>query len=223
MKKIILFGLVAFTITACETMDSVKSGFSESYASVSNFFSPQRVAPCPQFRVSDDLDDYYDLPGTDAPLNTAELSSAKIENIKGACRLNDQSDIITVSMDIDFTAKSSSSNTPEKLTKTSLDIPYFIAVLDADQQIIVKDTFVMPIELSGAEMDTYRTERLQHNLPYNKEDNPANYTVIAGFQLDPSQLAFAQIQDNVANVKPAAGTPAVNLDAIPAADPFAGR
>ena len=222
---------MACIVTACQTMDSVKTGFSDSFASVGNLFSSSRVnTPCPAFMVSEELDNYYDVPGTDGT-KTNGLTSATIENISGKCRMNGSDDIVTVSLDIDFAAQAGG-EMKNNANPETLEIPYFIAVLNADQEILAKDTFSIPLEISGAEKKTYHKERLQQNIPFLEESDPSTYTIITGFQLNEPQLAYAkqaeqqstQISNSaVAKVEPAAGSAQIDPDKVVGADPFAGR
>ena len=233
MKKILMLGMMACIVTACQTMDNVKTGFSDSLTSVGNLFSSKRVnTPCPAFMVSEELDNYYDIPGTKAAKSNG-LTNATIENISGECRMNANEDIVTVSLDIDFAAQAggeianTNSDTPQ-----TLEIPYFIAVLNADQEILAKDTFTIPLEISGAEKRTYHKERLQQNIPFLEESDPSTYTIITGFQLNEPQLAYAKQAEQqptlasatpVAKVEPAAGSVQIDSDKVVGADPFAGR
>lgn len=243
MKKFVLLAFVACVVTACETMDSFKSGVSNSYTKVSNLFTSGSVeeTPCPRFVVSDELDNYYEIPGATAANQTNGLSNAKIERIIGNCRLNDNADIVTVSMDIDFTASAGEQNNLNQ--PENLNIPYFIAVLDENQNILAKDTFSVPLELSGIAADTYHKERLQQNIPLTEDRNPSTYTIITGFQLNEEQLAMVKTKEKLAAITPASGTSASSIkipqretvmvpvkaikapapENVPASDPFAGR
>ncbi len=241
MKKILLLALVACVVTACETMDGFKTGLSDSYTKVSNLFvSPDDGdTPCPSFVVSEELNSYFDLPEADESVAAGKLSNAKIEQISGQCRLNDTNDIVTISMDIDFTAVAGTNLETGQLTKSTLDMPYFIAVLDANQEILAKDTFSIPLELSGVAASTYHKERLQQNIPVTDGRNPSNYTIITGFQLNEAQLAMAKQQDELSKIIPASGaavTTPISANKVPvtaikaprpetikAADPFANR
>ena len=243
MKKILLLAFMACVVTACETMDGFKSGISNSYTQVSNLFTTKSVdeTPCPSFVVSNELNNYYDIPSSADSNMSGKLSNAKIERINGNCRLNENNDIVTVSMDIDFTANAGDQSKESTSSNVKLDIPYFIAVLDENEEILAKDTFSIPLELSGVAQDTYHKERLQQNIPLIEGRNPQNYTIITGFQLNEEQLAMAKAQQKLSNIRPAAGNSMVaipkqptvmvpvkaiktpSLDNIPAADPFADR
>ena len=239
MKKFLLLSTVLLAVTACQTMDSVKSGFSNSMNSVGNLFTSNEQKAeklCPSFSVSDELDNYYEIPGASEDKRSAGLSSATIENMTGECRIDDSNKIITVSLDIDFTAQSKgATNDP---LGTSLEIPYFIAVLDENNEILAKDTFSIPLNISAAEVKTYHKEKLQQNIPFTEETNPASYQIITGFQLSPSELALSKAMErkkiveakvaktnkvpvSVADIKPAAGYS--NKQPVIGADPFAGR
>lgn len=226
MKKILLLGCMVCLVTACQTMDSVKSGFSDSFASARNLFSSSpKDAPCPSFVVSEELDNYYDIPGAAEQAQNSGLTSAAIENISGACRMNENADIVTVSLDIDFTANAGG-DSAESVENKTIEIPYFIAVLNADQDILAKDTFTIPLEISGAAKKTYHKERLQQNISVLKTNDPSTYTIITGFQLNEPQLAYAKEAENIPEavtaIEPAAGED-INPDTIEGADPFAGR
>lgn len=232
MKKFLLLAFTACLITACQTMDSVKSGFSDSYTKVSNLFrsdnnAPVIVAngtPCPSFSISDELDNYYDIPGVNED-KASGFSRATLQTISGNCRLNPTGDIITIGMDINFSATAAGNETQ------TLEVPYFIAVLDIDQEILSKDTFTIPFDLTNTKGSVFHTEQLQQNIPVLEGEDPSTYSIIAGFQLNQPQLAFAKVRAKdipkevpveIMEIEPAAGD-VIDPDTVAATDPFADR
>jgi len=69
--------------------------------------------------------------------------------------------------------------------------PYFIALVDPQERVLVQDSYQVPIEFNPGE--SYRrtyAEKITIHLPVRNRAAAANYAVIIGFQLTPDQIAF---------------------------------
>lgn len=67
---------------------------------------------------------------------------------------------------------------------------YFVSVVDGQQNILTKRTYVMPFELDVREHATNRADELVENLPLLNTSTGGNYAIVAGLQLTEAQLKF---------------------------------
>jgi hypothetical protein len=67
---------------------------------------------------------------------------------------------------------------------------YFVSVVDAQQNILTKKTYVMPFEFDPHQRVMTRKEELIEQLPLLNPATGGNYAIVAGLQLTPDQLKF---------------------------------
>jgi hypothetical protein len=73
-------------------------------------------------------------------------------------------------------------------------LPYFVAILDGDQNIVAKEYFTAPFEFPDNRTRVGRVDELEPRIPLRSNfDGPA-YRVMIGFQLSPDQLAWNRRQ-----------------------------
>jgi hypothetical protein len=208
LHKLSLIAFICIFLSACETVEGVKSGFGN--INLGSWFSTSpEVAynSCPGFDVSEELNTYFDLRE-----DSSNFPYAKIQNMEGQCEVNEAGDVVTVSLDIHFVAMPAiEKNTPSDNLK-DIEAPYFIAVIDERKEILAKDTFIIPFVLNKDGSPAPHTERLQQNLPISAEKDASSYTIIAGFQLNEQQLAYARTKQQMAAIMPASGNKIQNPD-----------
>jgi hypothetical protein len=69
--------------------------------------------------------------------------------------------------------------------------PYFVALIDPQEHVLVQESYQVPIEFHPGE--SYRrtyAEKITIHLPVQNRAAATNYAVVIGFQLTPDQLAF---------------------------------
>jgi hypothetical protein len=70
-------------------------------------------------------------------------------------------------------------------------LPYFVALVGPDQQVLAQEQFQENVAFLPGE--TYRrtlAEKITVHLPLRNKSDSSSYTVIVGFQLTPDQIAF---------------------------------
>ena len=69
--------------------------------------------------------------------------------------------------------------------------PYFIALIDPQEHVLLQESYQVPIEFLPGETvrRTYAEKRTIH-LPVRNRAAAADYAVVIGFQLTPDQIAF---------------------------------
>jgi hypothetical protein len=70
-------------------------------------------------------------------------------------------------------------------------LPYFVALLDADQHVLAEEAFDLKFAFLPAEYNrTLPAEKRTIHLPVHNRTDAKSFTVVVGFQLTPDQLAF---------------------------------
>jgi len=87
--------------------------------------------------------------------------------------------------EIHFYAKRADVRTPDTV------LPYFVALLDPQQQVIAQEGFQLPVKFYPGEAERrFPAEDITINLPVKNVATGSAYTIVVGFQLTPDQLAF---------------------------------
>ncbi|MGH6988541.1 MAG: hypothetical protein ACREFD_12810 [Stellaceae bacterium] len=67
---------------------------------------------------------------------------------------------------------------------------YFVSVVDSQQNILTKKTYVMPFALDSGQRIVTRKDELFELLPLRNAATGGNYAIVAGLQLTREQLKF---------------------------------
>ncbi|HEX4111474.1 MAG TPA: hypothetical protein VH020_02975 [Stellaceae bacterium] len=70
------------------------------------------------------------------------------------------------------------------------DFEYFVSIVDAQQNILTKQTYRMPFEFGPRLEAMTKQDELIENLPLNDSGTGGNYAVVVGLQLTAAQLEF---------------------------------
>ena len=81
---------------------------------------------------------------------------------------------------------------------------YFVSIVDGQQHILTKHTYVLPFEFDPRQRSMTRQDELIENLPLRNDMSGGNYAVVVGLQLTPAQLEF----NRAGNRGPAMSLPA---------------
>ncbi len=148
---------------------------------------------CPNVRVLAEAQNYTAfLPGrTDV---AAQVTSARITGVAGACVLRKKPGLLDVTLQAGFAA----SNGPAD-NGAPLALPYFVALAQGPV-ILHKQLYSMPLTFDGNTTVTNAVSKpVTVELP--NEPESAGIEVLVGFQLSPQQLSAA------ANPAPGVGVP----------------
>lgn len=163
MKRHSLLLLSALALAACGTTDEAE----------------ERLATgCPQVAVVRDLS-VYQHPAMADESNL--VISVRMGNLRGVCELDDNDNKVDASFEV---VAQRGMNTAGRRAA----VPFFISVLDAQDQVVKKETYEIPVVFENG----VTTKKM--NIPVNPTlgvpagDNPANYRVLIGFQLSPDQV-----------------------------------
>ena len=69
-------------------------------------------------------------------------------------------------------------------------LPYFVAVIDTDNNVVSKVTYNSEPQLSGRPMNTYTQSVGNVVVPLGMDKRPYDYEILTGFQLTADELAY---------------------------------
>ncbi len=149
-----------------------------------NQFAP----PCPGPAILGDAADYDIYRGSGTSRGASDLTDlvlhARIVGIQGSCREGDQKDqlAVTVSVGIEL-------NRGPAMPGREAEVPVFVAVTEGET-ILDKRTVRMPVVFpSNVDRVTLSPGEVNLLLPVSSTKSGAAYTILAGFQLTPDQMA----------------------------------
>ena len=122
-------------------------------------------------------------PGQPNPANvafTAEMSQAKLD-------CNYDRDQNRLSVDIDFAVKATRG--PAAMGPDP-QLDFFVAVVDADNNIISKTVYHGQPDLRGRASNVYTQKVNNFPVPLAMDKRPYDYEILTGFQLTPDELAY---------------------------------
>jgi hypothetical protein len=73
-------------------------------------------------------------------------------------------------------------------------LPYFVAILDGDQNIVAKEFFEARFEFPDNRTRVGRVDELEPRIPLRSNFDGPSYRLMIGFQLTPDQLAWNRRQ-----------------------------
>jgi hypothetical protein len=118
---------------------------------------------------------------------TAEMSQAKLD-----CNFNREKN--TLSVDINFAVKAARG--PAGMgAEPQLD--FFVAVVDADNNIISKTVYHGQPDLRGKQANVYTQKVDNFPVVMAMDKRPYDYEILTGFQLTPDELAYNRVPKSV--------------------------
>jgi hypothetical protein len=122
-------------------------------------------------------------PGMPNPANvmfTAEMSQAKLE-----CDYDRERNRLSV--DIDFAVKATRGPAAQGADP---QLDFFVAVVDADNNIIAKTVYHGQPDMRGRMSNVYTQSVGSYPVPLAMDKRPYDYEILTGFQLTPDELAY---------------------------------
>ncbi len=175
--------LLALPLAACETLGSSSS---EPVPDLVVDNSPA----CPATAVLADAAAVTKLrPGAPAALRdpanvafSAEMSQPMLE-----CYYDRDRNRLTV--DIEFAVKASRGPAAQAADP---QLDFFVAIVDADNNVVSKSVFHGLPEMQGRMANTYTQSVNSFAVPLEMEKRPYDYEILTGFQLTPDELTYSR-------------------------------
>lgn len=79
------------------------------------------------------------------------------------------------------------------LTGADPQLPFFVAIVDADNNVLVKDVYNSDPQMSGRPSATYTETVSNFPVPLAMDRRPSDYEILTGFQLTPDELAYNRL------------------------------
>ncbi|HYE00719.1 MAG TPA: hypothetical protein VEH84_15160 [Alphaproteobacteria bacterium] len=146
------------------------------------------VPPCPQVQILRDASGLTLANGAAADPN-AVVARAGFGAFTGSCVYDTDREEPSVEVEVDVTLVAERG--PAGGNRPEITVPYFVAVLGADQTVIAKQDFTATLEFdaAGRAAVTEQLEQIIQLGPNNLAAGPG-YQIMIGYQLTPEQLEF---------------------------------
>lgn len=188
-------------LTGCATVDGlgsdIQTGWKNLNTAIARAVDPVKEAKkqlpvydgsCPAVTVRPDLRTLVEYQTPDSPSENMRLSDVEIVEAKGICRVEDNA--IALQIDLTLVGKTGPKARVRPSDKPSFAYPYFVAVTDAQGNILSKDIFAAPIAYGSNENEMRIVETVFQTMPFPDSAAGETYNVVVGFQLTPEQLAY---------------------------------
>jgi hypothetical protein len=110
----------------------------------------------------------------------AEMSQARLD-----CSYDRAGNKLTVS--VKFAVKASRG---PAAAAANPQLPYFIAIVDSDNNVLVKNVYNSQPQMDGRTNNTYTENVSDLPVPLAMDRRPSDYEILTGFQLTPDELAY---------------------------------
>ncbi len=185
----------------CVTLDGLKQDIVASYDSVTGYVAkvvdpvkeakkqlPVYDGTCPGVTVRPDLVHLVDFYDEANPSTGSVTSEVTITSVKNICRIENEA--LVMQIDIGLEGKTGPKARLKKNDQPNFAYPYFVAVTDAQGNVLSKEIFAATIAYGREQNSTTSTESIFQNMPFPDASTGQVYNVVVGFQLSQTQLAY---------------------------------
>jgi hypothetical protein len=194
--------LSVLALGGCVTLGSLKDGIVQQYNSVAGYFE-KKVDPveeekkklpvydgtCPSVAVRPDLIRLVDFYSESNPSPDNVVSEATITRVSNICRIENNSLVMQIDFELDGKTGPKARQKPKD--QPNFAYPYFVAVTDAQGNVLFKELFAATIAYGREENEKIVQETIFQNMPFPDSAAGEVYHVIIGFQLNEMQLAYS--------------------------------
>jgi hypothetical protein len=143
---------------------------------------------CPPVTVRPDLRTLVEYQTPNNPAENMRISDVEIVDAKGICRV--ENNAIALQIDLTLEGRTGPKARVRASDKPSFAYPYFVAVTDAQGNILSKEIFAAPLAYGSNEKEMRSVETVFQTMPFPDSAAGEIYNVVVGFQLTPEQLAY---------------------------------
>lgn len=189
-RLLVSFVLAGFLpLMGCETLQGVTDSVGLTSSQPQIVLNPGPI--CPATGVLSDAASVTKLkPGTSAAMPKpddvvfrAEMSQAKLD-----CSYDRAANTLTVS--IKFAVRAARGPAAAGMDPR---LPFFVAIVDADNNILAKSVFNSEPQMEGHASALYTETVSKFPVPLMMDHQPSDYEILTGFQLTPDELAYNRI------------------------------
>lgn len=139
---------------------------------------------CPEVGMMQQASEIAVFQGTPGALPQDDIQAVGTLDWQGACNL-DKDGVAKIKMKVNFAARKGPKGTMLEEQK----LPYFVAVLDSDENVLQREEFATKVGFDASNMGMTEEEH-SIKFPVPSKDAAQNYKVVVGFKLTPEQAAF---------------------------------
>lgn len=193
--------LPVFALGGCLTLGSIKENIVQGYNSVAGYIEkkidpikegkrnlPLYDGTCPTVSVRPDLVYLVDFYNDGKPTKDNIVSEVRMTGIRNVCRI--ENNALVMQIDFDMKGKTGPRARAKPKDQPNFAYPYFVAVTDAQGNILSKEIFAATIAYGREENQKTLTETIFQNMPFPDSSAGEIYRVVVGFQLNDTQLAY---------------------------------
>jgi len=127
---------------------------------------------------------------------SSEKTQITLDNINYRARLNNynfDTSCLLLNNNLNFTLSLLFVVQPEKVNKSKIEMPYFVAILDNQKNIIDQQYYVADGNLNKSVDNSFYIESeiidfVEINIPYSDDSNSNEYQILIGFMLSADKL-----------------------------------
>lgn len=148
-------------------------------------FNREPPPPCPPVAILGETASLTQFrPGPGRDLTDVEYG-VQILDYRGGCQFSSDKRSVIVELTTDIVAQRGPA-----MSGTTITVPYFVAVLDRNQQILTKQVFESRIDLPAGRRRAGVAEGTEPLIPFAEGRGPKDYSIMIGLQLTDEQLAW---------------------------------
>ncbi len=144
--------------------------------------SGKETRQCPRLAALRDLQQWTDF-GGQKPAKENLVVAARLDPPQGSCRFRSE----RIEADLDLTIRL---HRGPRVEQEIVSMPYFAAVVDAQDRVINKQNFTVAIDVPSGKTPETVTEKLRLVIPNAEELDGSAWRIMVGLQLTPQQVAF---------------------------------
>ena len=157
---------------------------SMSWPSLSKQPAPATAAAntCPSVGLMPEL-------GVVSQLRNGEvLSETAIDSLNPVCNVTKE--LATIRLSVGFKGQLGPAGIKDASNEANYSLPYLIAVINPQGEIISKDVFAISLTYKKGETKQVYNDLIEQIIPLPQGASAADYKVLVGFQLSPEELAY---------------------------------
>ncbi len=150
--------------------------------------------PCPRIGILGDARKAVQFrPGPGRDL-TDVAYEVELLDYNGGCKFEDKDKVKNVAVTVTFTLQIAATRGPAAGDSRESVVPYFIAVVDKQQNILSRDAFLARIPLPPGRRRVAVGDELEQRIPLPAGRSTRDIEILIGLQLDNEQLDFNRKQ-----------------------------
>lgn len=187
MKQLFLILPLILSLSACQTMNHVGSSLGVGD------IGPVTTIPqgdCPAVSRVAELASTYQFTTPSRPAPADQVSQAHITRIDVTCGTSGDILVLDVTLGVEGAVGPRGRMVPTE--KPSFIYPYFITLLDTNNNILFKDIHALSLNYDANLNQSRQIETVQARVPLSSLNGavPRNMRLLVGFQLTPDEIAY---------------------------------